>query len=320
MAYKLELKGYVHLEVLSSTLQRWSSAQPDVFIISQEGHKIYAQSSILSFYSPLLMEILATNCRSVGISLEASSKSIKSLLNVLTSGMAFTKEQGNLMEAIRTAEFLGISIKNWKIVKRKDNGRETKSSMDAIPLNENENRNNEKLLKSKIIHGTVTKLDKRCWRCDTCGHEIIDSKNIQRHIETHSNAGSSDNPTIKNEDNGTEQDSETPSCYESSNNNQQIPLAVDENIKEKESVADESEETHYLNEAGEYVCLKCGSVIKNRKGFIRHWNTHSGVKFRCKYCGSDFARKDTLQLHIQKKHTGGGVKPNYEKSTTDEEN
>ena len=43
MAYKLELKGYVHLEALSSTLQRWSNAQPDVFIISQEGDKIYAQ-------------------------------------------------------------------------------------------------------------------------------------------------------------------------------------------------------------------------------------------------------------------------------------
>ena len=43
MAYNLELKDYVHLELLSSTLQRWSNAQPDVFIISQEGHKINAQ-------------------------------------------------------------------------------------------------------------------------------------------------------------------------------------------------------------------------------------------------------------------------------------
>ena len=271
------------------------------------------------------MEILATNSRSVGISLEASSNSIRSLLKVLTSGMAFTKEQGNLREAIRTAELLGISIKNWKIVKRKemaisDIGRETKSSMDLTPSNEKQNINNEKLQKSKIIHGTITKLDKRCWRCDTCGHEIIDSKNIQRHIETHSNAGSLDNSTVKNEDNGTEQDSETPSCYETSNNNQPIPQEVDKNIKGKESVSEESEETHYLNKAGEYVCLKCGSVIKNRRGFIRHWNTHSGVKFRCKYCGLDFARRDTLQLHIQKKHTGGRVKPSYEKSTTDEEN
>ena len=200
-----------------------------------------------------------------------------------------------------------------------DIGRETKSSMDATSLNKNENRNNEKLIKSTTIHGTITKLDQRCWRCDTCGHEIIDSKNIQRHIETHSNAGSLDNSMIKNEDNRTEQNSETPSCYESSNNNQPIPLAVDINFKEMESVAEESEETHYLNEAGEYVCLKCGSVIKHRKGFIRHWKIHNGVRFRCEYCGSDFTRRDTLQKHIQKKHTGGHDKPSYEKSTTDEE-
>ena len=43
MAYNLELKDYVHLEVLSSALQRWSKAQPDVFIISQEGDTINAQ-------------------------------------------------------------------------------------------------------------------------------------------------------------------------------------------------------------------------------------------------------------------------------------
>ena len=43
MAYNLELKDYVHLELLSSTLQRWSNAQPDVFIISQEGDTINTQ-------------------------------------------------------------------------------------------------------------------------------------------------------------------------------------------------------------------------------------------------------------------------------------
>ena len=43
MAYNLELKDYVHLEVLSSTLRRWSKAQPDVIIISQEGDTINAQ-------------------------------------------------------------------------------------------------------------------------------------------------------------------------------------------------------------------------------------------------------------------------------------
>ena len=43
MAYKLELKSEFELEVLSAAWRRWSDAPADVFIISQEGHKIYAQ-------------------------------------------------------------------------------------------------------------------------------------------------------------------------------------------------------------------------------------------------------------------------------------
>ena len=120
MSYKLELNGCVHLDVLGSTLQSWSCAQPDLFIISQEGQRIYAQSLILNFYSPLLMELLATNSLSVGISLEASSNSIRSLLEVLTFGTAFTKEKGDLAEAVKTAELLGISIDNWQIGRRKE--------------------------------------------------------------------------------------------------------------------------------------------------------------------------------------------------------
>ena len=43
------------------------------------------------------MEILETTVDGVGISVEASTNSIRSLLGVLTSGMAFTKERGNLV-------------------------------------------------------------------------------------------------------------------------------------------------------------------------------------------------------------------------------
>ena len=56
------------------------------------------------------MEILGTTSENVAISLEASSNSIRTLLGVLTSGVTFTKEEGNLGEAIRTAELLGILV------------------------------------------------------------------------------------------------------------------------------------------------------------------------------------------------------------------
>ena len=43
MAYKLELSSGEQKTLLSSTVQKWSNCQPDMYIISTEGHKIYTQ-------------------------------------------------------------------------------------------------------------------------------------------------------------------------------------------------------------------------------------------------------------------------------------
>ena len=417
------------------------------------------------------MEILATNSVSVGISLDASSNSIKSLLQVLTSGMAFTKEQGDLREAIRTAELLGISIENWQIGKRREKEKPIKidfciklpSRLINKPQETNENGKMKRVRKSKIKH--VTSLDEsrlRCeicgyesrnstkikrhvrthsnnhkyecescsytfknaeslnnhisiahsnsnndieveeevkseeliklytrtsrrrrigWSCDICGYESRDLTTIKKHVKTHSNnhkyecescpytfkneeslnnhisiahSGSNndirvkeevkgeeqmelcthsdacalDSSRIKNEDSESEDNSEmqNTSCSESVNNNN--PIIVDEERNMMESEAEEPENIYSLNEAGQYVCLKCGIVIKYRSGFIRHWNAHMGVKFHCDQCGSEFSRRDKLQNHIRNKHSGGRDKPmagptgesNTEKSNTDEEN
>ena len=131
------------------------------------------------------MEILATTMDGVGISVEASTNSIRSLLGVLTSGMAFTKERGILMAAIRTAKILGISIENWEIGERKkkpvsDTRIDTRSKKIT-----NENRKMEKVPKSKP--DLWTRLGKACWRCEICGHKAREFKTIQRHVQTHSN-------------------------------------------------------------------------------------------------------------------------------------
>ena len=42
MFYKLERESGAHLDLLSSTLKKWSDAEPDVVITSQERRKILA--------------------------------------------------------------------------------------------------------------------------------------------------------------------------------------------------------------------------------------------------------------------------------------
>ena len=114
-----------------------------------------------------------------------------------------------------------------------------------------------------------------------------------------SNDASLNDSILKYEGNGIEKEenseTEQSNCPESSNNN---------NI-----LKDSDEEKYHLNDTGNHVCQKCGTVIKSRKHFIRHWNKHIGVKFRCNYCGTDFSRRDKLQKHIREQHEGGGEKP-----------
>ena len=53
-----------------------------------------------------------TKLENVGIFLEASSKSISSLLSVLTSGVAFSKDMMDLMGVV-------YHMENWQIGKKK---------------------------------------------------------------------------------------------------------------------------------------------------------------------------------------------------------
>ena len=60
-----------------------------------------------------------TKFENVGIFLEASSNSISSLLSVLTSGVAFSKDMMDLMGVIKATELLGIHMENWQIGKER---------------------------------------------------------------------------------------------------------------------------------------------------------------------------------------------------------
>ena len=321
MSYKLELNGCVHLDVLGSTLQSWSCAQPDLFIISQEGQRIYAQSSILNFYSPMLMELLATNSLSVGISLEASSNSIRSLLEVLTFGTAFTKEKGNLAEAVKTAELLGISIDNWQIGRRKEKpvisetgtGIETRSKrLTSTPKMKELERigrigkiNNINKFKIKIKH--ATKLGKSSWSCDICGHETRDSTTIQKHVKTHSK-----NHRIK-----CQRCSFTFKNAKSLKNH--ISIAHSDSNNEKFKNEPKEKKLWTKNNKG-WSCYICGyGAASKKKQVLEHIKTHSKAhSHSCHLCSYTFKNHKSLQKHMIIFH--GNANPLYNLMMENEEN
>jgi len=129
MAYKLEHVQGDHMGVLMETMHKWSNSQPDMYIISVEGHKIYTHKMLVSFYSPTLSSMLSKGSSNdmPGISIPESSSSIVNLLKVLATGIAISNLKSDLQVVSRTAETMNIQIGNWQIgVKNRSGGKNTK--------------------------------------------------------------------------------------------------------------------------------------------------------------------------------------------------
>ena len=176
--------------------------------------------------------------------------------------------------------------------------------------------------KKKVLVHIQTHLKAHTHSCHLCSYTFKNTNSLRKHITIfHSNDASLNNS--KYEDNVKEEEeeyieTEKSNCHESNNNNEPVTLRI---LKESD------EKMYQLNDTGDHVCLKCGTVIKSRKHFIRHWNKHIGVKFRCNYCGADFSRRDKLLKHIREQHEGtGDASPTStgqstcDRSSTDEEN
>jgi len=126
---------------LSSTLQKLGNCQPDVYLVSSEGHKVYTQRVLLGLNSSLMDELL-TRTASVdhgnlpGISIPATSGCLVNLLKILSTGVAIADNKSHLLEAAFAAECIGIKLENCQIgVKKKKKEESCEQVDDACQSN-----------------------------------------------------------------------------------------------------------------------------------------------------------------------------------------
>jgi len=138
--------------MLSSLVQKWSNCQPDMYIISSEGHKIYTQRILLGLYSNLVDQLLSTPGLGdlPGISVPASSGCLVNLLKVLTTGVAIASNKAHLLEAAKAAEILGFKLVNCQI------GMKKKKPEGAVNQ-ENLNVKKGRIVKNEMIPKIVKK-------------------------------------------------------------------------------------------------------------------------------------------------------------------
>jgi len=189
MAYKLEHVPSDHMALLVETMHKWSNSQPDVYIISEEGHKIYTHKLLVGFYSPTLGSILNTGSTNdmPAISIPASSNSIVNLLKVLATGIAISNSKADLLAVSKAAEAISIEMENWQIGVKNRGG--------ANAATRNDNKKNKKIgqkSSSKNIpnppvkqESVETSEDKK-FPCPDCGKSFGRKDHLNRHAMTHS--------------------------------------------------------------------------------------------------------------------------------------
>ena len=51
-----------------------------------------------------------------------------------------------------------------------------------------------------------------------------------------------------------------------------------------------------------HICDTCSRSYDHRQHLVRHQMVHSGIKFPCFGCSSQFSRKDKLNKHVKERH------------------
>merc|ERR1712142_431170 len=122
--YRIENTASEHASVLKSAVVSWGERQPDVYLVSKEGVKVYTQRILLCFYSKILGTLLESNRDDLaGINVPASSSSLTMMLKVLVSGSVIGNNKENLLEVGQAAEAMGIVLNDRQIgYRRKSQG------------------------------------------------------------------------------------------------------------------------------------------------------------------------------------------------------
>jgi len=271
MSYKVETTAEDHEAVLREAIHDWTRQEPDVHLVSKEGHRIFSHKILLSFYSSQLQQIfsepsVAFSPRPLSISVPSSSSIISSLLDILVTGTAKVIHRIDVEELKSTASILGIELNNCFL----DNGMLSSSrtglTLVRLPQNFSNQSSSRTTLEQTLDEET----------------ELNDLISKQKELTKNSKLKTKrEKDVIKKMDKTLE----TIVKYEA----QEYPV-------------NQSEETV---QKVKNQCDTCSKTFSKRDKLKRHMLTHlpdSEKPYKCEDCNRAFAQKVQLKIHLEKHH------------------
>ena len=222
MSYKLQFSDYsAFTEILSNTIHMWCKQEPDIYLVSRDGHKIYSQKILLCFYSPLLRDILSNIADPVtmlGISVPANAEDISLLLKVLETGLVVSSNKNAFLEVGNVANLLDIAFNIGESEHRNESAQDNEGDQDyetresdedgGLEVEDNEFANGLVGVKQEFHDGderlnygnTVLEVQDNdeslgfeisqqdssaSISCDECGKHFTNQEKLNRHMSVH---------------------------------------------------------------------------------------------------------------------------------------
>jgi len=277
--YRIENTSSEHASVLKSTIVAWGEKQPDVYLVSKDGEKIYTQTILLGFYSKPLGELFELNRDDiVGVNVPVSCASLTMLLKVLVSGSVLSNSKDELLEIGQAAEILGIELNNRQIGYRKKN----------VPQNSNKS----------IFKETVS----------------INGRKVSYRKTSVSSTPSS---KIKQEPTGeglNTKDIFSKQMVNSPLKKEELDMNASENLEsnsckycQKEFTSKSKLKTHMSTHKDEkekpFKCTDCDKDFVSSTGLKTHKLLHTKEKmFKCEFCDYANVQKGNLKTHRLNRH------------------
>jgi len=327
MSYKLQFSDTsTFTEILSDTIHLWCKQEPDMYLVSRDGLKIYCQKILLSFYSPLFRDILSNITDSttmLGVSVPAEAEDISLLLKVLETGVVVSSNKNAFFEVGNVANLLDIAFntdgsgdQNQDVEEREiqpnsnsevyeDNNFDQEEMDEEEFVNSFEGASGLVELKHEVEEGesfgfhdsdSFTKLS-----CEECGKHFTHQEKLDRHMSVHAFQFGCElcgkefkhEKRLKNhitKIHGFENDPMYGSVKE-----KEIEC-IDPLTNEVIEYATSS----LVEDERKYKCGQCQATFKTNSHRERHMLIHTGERpFSCQICGKSFGRKDKLKKHVR---------------------
>jgi len=282
--YRIENTTSEHATVLKYTVLGWGERQPDVYLVSKEGVKVYTQRILLSFYSKMVGEMLEENKDDLaGLSIPASSSSLTMMLKVLVSGSVIGRNKDDLLEVGQAAEALGIVLNDRQIGYRKSNA--TKGVVGKGDMKESVEISGRKVSYRKSVESSAEIKTEPIEE-----NEIDMAPSLNSSVDLNVFSKMKKNKKLKNSEVVEADKVDDKTCIQCgkvfpSAGKLKLHMNVHKDEKERPFKCD--------------VCEKGFSAPASLKN---HKLMHTGEAFKCEFCSYTAVQKGNLKTHRFKLH------------------